>query len=498
MLRVLQGRKIQSTDKVIPATTSLDSVFLCLNGHGDSARCLPRCSLRLSQIECDLCNKPHQERTERIDQTFDFKTLTANQWMKWLQEDFVPLKTSMTNSKENDRILDVDDPVITLCGSGKIVAVRRIQKVPSKNRNQYCLPTLEDPYVRSKTITFDHSYIYDVQITTPFTVANYSIDSTDSTDSTNSMDGTFQVLGTLQAFSTLTHGKYQLPPCAAILLEEYLGTTERQRLITFIFEARPKNCVITSCRRDFLVMSKAPSIENHYHSSLKSREWFFGMLHSSVQDEQTHPLWYAHDDPYAFVASRYAGTHYKNYLYWQQMFQGLHTIRARSPTCKLLCLMESCYSGGSIKFLKNDCASWYNQLESWPIFLIATAGEAQTSFGGQFLPLFLQNVKQAVAKSEANAKENVCIETKSSSSSSGGTNGTTLMNVFQDSVQGYNRRNNKPKESGVINGLTCKNSKSCLRKPSVDTLVKSNQDINMSFSEKTGIGDCDIIEFFTR
>ena len=66
------------TDKVIPATTSLDSVFLCLNGHGDSARCLPRCSLRLSQIECDLCNKPHQERTERIDQTFDFKTLTGS------------------------------------------------------------------------------------------------------------------------------------------------------------------------------------------------------------------------------------------------------------------------------------------------------------------------------------------------------------------------------------------------------------------------------------
>jgi hypothetical protein len=96
-------------------------------------------------------------------------------------------------------------------------------------------------------------------------------------------------------------------------------------------------------RRDAMCLAVGSRQENHYHSSIKTREWMFELPHSS-------PL-----DIYRFVSWRYSGfseRRVRKFLFWQQLFQALYSIRYTQPDCHILGLTEACFSGGAIKFVK--------------------------------------------------------------------------------------------------------------------------------------------------
>ena len=69
---------------------------------------------------------------------------------------------------------------------------------------------------------------------------------------------------------------------------------------------------------------------------------------------------------YGPVAWRHSAmNHPTHLLVWQQIFAGLHSIRASAPQCRVLALTEACFSGGAMKFMDDERLSYWNNLESW-------------------------------------------------------------------------------------------------------------------------------------
>jgi hypothetical protein len=145
-------------------------------------------------------------------------------------------------------------------------------------------------------------------------------------------------------------------------------------------------------------------------------------------------------------------------LFWQQLFQSLHSIRNTQPNCRILGLTEACFSGGAIKFVKDEAISFFNRLEKWPIFLIATAGEAQTSFSG-FMTRFLHHAKQATEQAS---------------------DGTTLLQTFLQASEEY---------SNVLRRVPS-------RVGAQRAAIFGCADINHSYSGSSGVENVPIAHWF--
>ncbi len=105
-----------------------------------------------------------------------------------------------------------------------------------------------------------------------------------------------------QVFSLLSHGRHQCPTAALHLLIACLGTSsEWQDLLVSLVEGgggggrKKSGSVVLLMRRDALCLAVGSRQENHYHSSIKTREWMFELPHAS-------PL-----EIYSFVSWRYSG-----------------------------------------------------------------------------------------------------------------------------------------------------------------------------------------------
>ena len=111
----------------------------------------------------------------------------------------------------------------------------------------------------------------------------------------------------------------------------------------------------------------------------------------------------SHPEIYGPVAWRMSGIDHPYYrLQWQQLFSGFHAIRDHSPQCKILSLTESCFSGGTIKFMQDKVLARFHALATWPLFLITTAGEEESSIAG-FMQIFLDHVRSALTAEDAAA-----------------------------------------------------------------------------------------------
>ena len=465
LMNVLHGTRTLPGDKVVPNDTSAHSVFVCLNGHGDSSRCLPRSSPRLEHVPCDLCQRPHARRPGRdVAATAMTSSAGASQFLEWIIEECLTPRSKQTMSNEDDRNLDEGDRVLTPVGLGTVLRAKR-------RAIKYPLPLLVDHRYASPSSLWS-SYTYDVLLDAE---ANVAVRRAQSSDPRLAFAGdpVWRKLSLLQSISGLTKGRIQCSCFAANSMEAYLTETDIRCLFIAGIQRPGRLTVLKHCRRDFLTLAVGPRKENHYHSSLLTREWYFGMLHEASHEQPASSL-SSTSDPFAFVASRYAGTEYRCYFFWQQLFQSLHAIRKHSPACKILCVMESCYSGGCIKFLKDPCRSWFNHLKDWPIFLIATAGESQTSLGGIFLPAFLRNIQRRLAESEQK---------------DGDSDGAcSLWRVYRDTADEYQRKNRPYIEAA-------------LHKPqrqACPDAVRLNHQINISFSEGTGVHEEHIGEWFGR
>eukprot|EP00658_Telonema_sp_P-2_P037275 TRINITY_DN26820_c0_g1_i3.p1 TRINITY_DN26820_c0_g1~~TRINITY_DN26820_c0_g1_i3.p1 ORF type:complete len:179 (+),score=44.61 TRINITY_DN26820_c0_g1_i3:298-834(+) len=158
-----------------------------------------------------------------------------------------------------------------------------------------------------------------------------------------------------------------------------------------------------------------------------------------------------YNEPYGFLA-------------WQHIFQGLGSIREVSPSTQILVLTEACYSGGAIKFMDDKSLSYWRELEAWPVFLIATAGEAQQSISG-LMQLFIEKARDVL---EARAE----------------TDGS-LMSVFENAEDAYWKL-----QQFVYN----QNAK-IERQSSAN--IRRMSEINYSFAKASGIQNTHISTFFT-
>ena len=135
------------------------------------------------------------------------------------------------------------------------------------------------------------SFISKIYIANLKNIATLSIHldaaGTQELPATNS--GLWRLLSILQGFSLLSGGR-QLPVRALQLLDEFLGECP-------IFEVVGSLATATDTaggagrvmwRRDLLCLRIGPRHENHYHSSLKTREWAFALPHDSPPESDTN------------------------------------------------------------------------------------------------------------------------------------------------------------------------------------------------------------------
>eukprot|EP00656_Telonema_subtile_P056332 TRINITY_DN8972_c0_g1_i3.p2 TRINITY_DN8972_c0_g1~~TRINITY_DN8972_c0_g1_i3.p2 ORF type:complete len:211 (-),score=57.34 TRINITY_DN8972_c0_g1_i3:167-799(-) len=207
-----------------------------------------------------------------------------------------------------------------------------------------------------------------------------------------------------------------------------------------------------SVRRDWMSLEVGPRALNHYHSSLKSREWVVAMPHHADDKSIFGALSWRHSEhsePYGFLA-------------WQHIFEGMGKIREASPDTQILVLTEACYSGGAIKFMDDESLNYWRELELWPIFLIATAGEAQQSISG-LMQLFVAQCKLALEDRAVDG---------------------SLLNVFEQAVDAYWERQN----------FVFRENAKIVRQSSQN--IKRMSEINHSFALKSRIHEAHVSTFF--
>jgi len=156
------------------------------------------------------------------------------------------------------------------------------------------------------------------------------------------------------------------------------------------------------------------------------------------------------------------------------------------------------FSGGAMKFMSNEAMSWYRELETWPIFLIATAGEAQQSVSG-FTSRFVQFARECCEMKNTNATTSETSDAHSPALAGGRSRGLgsgsveskvscELMAVFTQASEAY------WKDHAGIERFNAS-----LRTPEqLPDKVKRQSEITHSFSAKSGIEHADIRLWFTQ
>ena len=414
VLRILQGNPRHPGDKVLPRDPELlGSVFFCFGGHGGSFRSTTRNSVALQRTRCDLCQQPHAPRPPRED-TF---ANAAREWETWLTEDnnnTEKFSNTATHSLEDDQILCEDDEVVTPFGRGRVVGRRALAAagVPPHHAGgasakiqgsiagsqgmvhgpwpaspfplvadtgQYTSPFLLTYGTKhSAARCIPHRFVYNVKIdkagaeqfqveaaralaaslSTTAVEQGGGVGRVTAGSSTSLLPGgsCWKALSILYTFSVSPQG-VQLPPAAVGLLNAFLDNSDHANLRQFTLAHVRDQCAAhgsVTLRRDLLCLPFGPREHNHFHSSLKTREWAFGMPHAS-------PL-----EIYGPVSWRHSPvTTPTHLLVWQQIFTGLHSIRNVAPRCRVLALTEACFSGGAMKFMEDERLSYWNKLESW-------------------------------------------------------------------------------------------------------------------------------------
>ena len=223
------------------------------------------------------------------------------------------------------QILVVGDRVLTPFGGGRVV--RRTQCA------SYQL------HVESHGGECYHSYMYDIEL------ASSAVNLV--ADESTSVQRVWLHLFALQLFSMVSGG-LQLPLAALRAFAEALSIGGAASIARSVGElivqppaSEPRR--LRLCRRELLCMPVGPRCENHFHSSLRTREWAFGMAHPAAPASYGAISW---------RHSQYSSVEY--FLFWQQIFEGFSAIHRRQPSCRLLLLTEACYSGGAIKFMSNQ------------------------------------------------------------------------------------------------------------------------------------------------
>jgi hypothetical protein len=221
------------------------------------------------------------------------------------------------------QVLVVGDRVLTPFGGGHVV--RRSRRAP------YQL------HIESHGAECYHSYVYDVEL------APSAADLVPDT-----AQGVWVHLFALQLFSMVSGGA-QLPLAALGVFSAALSLHGGASVTCIVRElllppaaSHPRR--LRLCRRELLCLSVGPRCENHFHSSLRTREWAFGLAHPAVDPASYGAISWRH--------SQHASVEY--FLFWQQIFEGVSAIHRRMPRCRLLLLTEACYSGGAIKFMSNE------------------------------------------------------------------------------------------------------------------------------------------------
>lgn len=367
VMRILAGQPRREGDKVLPRDPSLlGSVFFCFGGHGGSFRSIKRNSPILTTTKCDLCSQAHTLRPKRELSSEE----VGSQWPVWLQEDcnyVLKYSNTATHSLEHDRVLCEDDEVVTPFGMGRVVG-RVSVAAQQVDRAMHALwPSSKFPLVGSTghytspfLLTFGTQHSPPMFLPHPF-LYKVVLNVTNEFDGDERLNGgsCWRVLSLLHLFSTV-HG-IQLPPSAVASLEGFLDMEDHRSVRDVCREdvqARCKDNGYVLLRRDVMCLPFGPREYNHFHSSLKTREWAFGMPHAA-------PL-----GVYGPVAWRHSPvTSPTHLLVWQQIFAGLHGIRQSAPNCRILALTEACFSGGAMKFMDDERLTYWNKLESWYVVL---------------------------------------------------------------------------------------------------------------------------------
>ena len=136
---------------------------------------------------------------------------------------------------------------------------------------------------------------------------------------------------------------------------------------------------------------------DHEHSSLRTREWFMLMPHRSTDMGTYGPVTTAGRDmvlPHVTSSADVAKVSPLACLYWQQV------VAAIAPGCiagrKTVMLYQFCTSGGHCKWLSDSRYLAHLQVDSWPVFQMATSREQQYSLGATFTNIFMNNVSEAL------------------------------------------------------------------------------------------------------
>jgi hypothetical protein len=286
------GEPLWEGAKVIPRN-NVRSLFFCLSGHGGSFASVPRTSPKLERINCDLCGTTHARRPQRD------ATLAASHWVDWLQEDFNTAYSCAraTQSAECDETLCEEDCVITPFGPG---VVKSRLRVPSPT-GAYEMPLILNGN-RTAPIA-PHKYLYSVRLS--------SLDCQDPATATAHVLGSaggghavWKALSVLQLVSMLSRGRLQLPAAALQRVIQCIGDDSSiQNVLTSLLPPGSSSAAMANTtgtaaaapvtsttagnaraitlRRDCICLSVGRRQENHYHSSIQTREWAFGMPHSS-------------------------------------------------------------------------------------------------------------------------------------------------------------------------------------------------------------------------
>jgi len=360
LLRVLEGAPPGGgpTGR-LPSDGSMTSLTVIYAGHGGSFRSVRRGSPLLSSLPCDLCGSPHGDRPARDP------SRAARMWAEWLDEDVNSARAAATTSQstETDEILVEGDAVLTPRGRGLVVARRAVP-------HRYALTSVSQAGARPCL----HPFVYDIGLR-------------ERPRGDAWPDSYLLLADTLSraagcpsrcplAAVALVAGFLDAPSLARVTQAALPGTSGSARAGAQATSARwgvPfAGLLLRGCRRDAICAPSGRGHLDHYHSTRRTREWAFGMPHpGEIRD-------------YDFVGWRDSSglIDPTGLLFGAQLLQGMMRVRGHSPRCRALVMTEACYSGGAAKFMDDEALASHVKLADWPLILVSTAGEAQTSVAG--------------------------------------------------------------------------------------------------------------------
>jgi hypothetical protein len=298
VLRVLTGSARRAGDKVVARGGDLRSVFICFAGHGGSFPAVKRLSPLQYSKPCDLCGRPHTPRAPRDPRE------AAGGWVRWVAQDCN--RTSSNQSAEDDELLHEDEDVLTPLGPARIVRCVRNGaaavsflpiytggitvsvaglRLPSPFRRRR-LPGGYNMLVAVEGRPRAHKHLYDVELRPG---AKPLVSPADL----HGGSGGWRAVLALQLISTLSGGGGAELPIGALpnMLQVGGGLGTAPELLRLLGRLlRRPGRLLVGLRREMLCLAVGPRREQHYHSSLTTREWAFGMPHPTTNVRPTAHL----------------------------------------------------------------------------------------------------------------------------------------------------------------------------------------------------------------